>query len=138
MNKGHYYTAVIQYDKNNEYVTGIDLGAALYQMTDGLLVREADGTLSILRAASDLNVGGASYVSMRPMDDAALASVSSVTNTNPNCLFILNDGAAIPSCLAGKNVVVGTSAENITIQEIGEYLIILLRIEGEREVQELP
>lgn len=38
-------------------------------------------------------------------------------NSNPNCLYLLASGATTPSNLSGYNVVVGSTAENITLKD---------------------
>ncbi len=55
-------------------------------------------------------------------DLSRLADLSSYTitpNSNPNCLYLLANGATTPSVLEGKNVVVGSEAEQITLVDNG-------------------
>lgn len=56
------------------------------------------------------------YVDARCSDKAA-----SLSGGRTNTVFLLKEGATIPEALASKNVVVGSTAENITISDDEEF-----------------
>ena len=57
------------------------------------------------------------YVDVRYSDKAANIGEGGRTNT----VYLLKEGATIPEALSGKNVVVGSTAENITITDDEEF-----------------
>ena len=84
-----------------------------FTMTRGMKIWDADGNISYATAATTMNV---------PADATAIcmlgATPASVTpSENPNCLYLLDENASIPTTLENKNVIKDTTAENITIED---------------------
>lgn len=48
---------------------------------------------------------------------ADLSSYAITPSSNANCLYLLAEGAAVPAALTGKNVVIGSTAPSITIED---------------------
>lgn len=84
--------------------------------TKGILLRGAN-TYSIL---SDADASSWSAVSddVWFVDARHSAKAANIRpGSNPNTLYLLADGASVPGSLSGKNVVIGTTAENLDIED---------------------
>lgn len=82
-------------------------------MGEGYAAYTADGSIVPYPRSESVDVGNAVCVDLTyfgSFDDVTLTP-----STNPNCLYLLADGASIPSALTGKNVVRNNAAETITL-----------------------
>ena len=84
--------------------------------TKGILLRRAD-TYSILSDA-DASSWSAVPDDVWFVDARHSAKAANIRpGSNPNTLYLLADGASVPGSLSGKNVVIGTAAENLDIED---------------------
>lgn len=86
-----------------------------YEMGEGYLLYNVDGTMTICKPSSTITAESADFADLRGLSD--LGGVTVAPSTNPNCLYLLADGATTPTGLDGKNVVKGTTAESITLTD---------------------
>ncbi len=84
------------------------------EVTNGYSLGDATGTPTIHQPSTSINVGNACYADLRSL--GSLSNVTFTKSTNPNCVYLIAD-ATIPDDLSGCNVVLGTSASNITLVE---------------------
>lgn len=97
-----------------------DVYGITFTMAKGISALTEDGFLIY----NDNNIEGsieipetAYYVDARYSDKAANIGEGGRTNT----VYLLKEGTTIPEALSGKNVVVGSAAENITISDDEEF-----------------
>ena len=83
-----------------------------YQMGEGYLAYNADGTSTILpKPAGTINAGNALYLDLQ-----SLSTVPAVTpSSNPNCVYLLPSGTAVPESLSACNVVCDGVANNLKL-----------------------
>jgi len=121
LQRGMRYSVELYYQKNGEIVA--DPVATLnapgngYEVTDGFLLADENGAITVHQSAGSIDAGTARYVDLQGLSDEKLALVTSASNTNPNCLWILNEGATPPTGLTDKNVVTGNTAATITLSD---------------------
>lgn len=85
-----------------------------YEMGEGYAVYAADGTVSISAPSANIEAGNAACVDLTGIN----LSTSTVTpGSNPNCIYLLPDGASVPASLTGCNVVCGTTASNLALTD---------------------
>ena len=88
-----------------------------YQMGEGYLAYNDDGTNTICPTAAVIDAGSALC-----LDLTSLSTVPTVTpSSNPNCLYLLAEDADVPAGLSACNVVKGSAAANITLQDGYEF-----------------
>lgn len=118
---GKRYSLLFYYRKNGERVADpvftLNEPGNGYEVTDGFLVADENGTITVHQAASSIDAGTARYVNLHGLSDGKLALVTAASNTNPNCLWFLNEGATTPTGLTDKNVVTGNTAASITLTD---------------------
>ena len=118
---GKRYSLLFFYQKNGKKVADpvftLNAPGNGYEVTDGFLVADENGTITVHPAASSIDAGTARYVNLQGLSDEKLAQVTSASNTNPNCLWFLNEGASTPTGLTYKNVVTGNTAATITLTD---------------------
>lgn len=79
----------------------------------GVIFCNADGSTTAQLPTAQIDGGNAMAVDMR-----GVTGITSVTpSANPNALYLLDAGTAIPSGLDGLNVVSGLQASNITLTD---------------------
>jgi hypothetical protein len=84
-----------------------------YEMGEGYLVYNANGTSTILPTATTIDGGDALC-----LDLTSLSTIPDVTpSSNPNCIYLLNSDAEVPSALSEKNVVKGSTAATLTLTD---------------------
>ncbi len=119
----YYYCFQLGYQNNSSIINLGYIGVAendennigTLQLSEGYSLGDATGTTTIYAASTSINAGNACFV-----DLSGLSSFEGVTvtpSTNPNCLYLLKEGATAPSSLEGKNVVKGTTAESLTLTD---------------------
>lgn len=86
-----------------------------YVMGNGYTICDADGSLALHQASDAIDASSAHYVDMTAL--SSTGSISVTPSSNPNCLYLLAEGASTPSGLDGKNVVTGTTATSITLTD---------------------
>ncbi|MBR7087604.1 MAG: C10 family peptidase [Prevotella sp.] len=74
---------------------------------------EADGTRFIKEATSTLNIED----DVCALNLTGVSGVTSVTGGNPNTLFIFGENDNVPASLAGRNVVKGSTAASIMLED---------------------
>ncbi|MBR0200931.1 MAG: C10 family peptidase [Bacteroidaceae bacterium] len=93
------------------------LFSSRYQMGEGYLAYNDDGTNTICPTAAVIDAGSALC-----LDLTSLSTVPTVTpSSNPNCLYLLAEDADVPAGLNACNVVKGSAAANITLQDGYEF-----------------
>ena len=121
LERGKRYSVLLYYQKNGvrlaDPVVTLNAPGNGYEVTDGFLVADENGAISVHQAAGSIDAGTARYVSLQGLSDEKLALVTSALNTNPNCLWLLNEGTETPIGLTGKNVVKGNTASAITLTD---------------------
>lgn len=86
-----------------------------FTMTDGYRLGDATGAVSIHQPATSIDAANACFADLRGL--SSLDAVSVTPSSNPNCLYLLPEGGAVPTGLAGCNVVRGTSAASLTLTD---------------------
>ena len=119
---GKLYSVRISYKNgNNSYAEVLHLGYdevnkhGLFTVAENsYTLGDANGTITpCYLANSSINAGDACYADLRYI--SSLSGVSITPSTNPNCLYLLADGADVPSDLTNKNVVKGNTATTIAL-----------------------
>jgi hypothetical protein len=88
-------------------------GIGTLTVSDGFKAYNANGTTSIHPNANTIDGDTALC-----LDLTGLGTIPTITpSTNPNCLYLLAAGTEVPNNLSEMNVVVGSSADNITLQD---------------------
>ena len=120
---GKYYMLRFTYTQGYEDNGGMKtrtqqlLFSSRYQMGEGYLAYNDDGTNTICPTAAVIDAGSALC-----LDLTSLSTVPTVTpSSNPNCLYLLAEDADVPAGLSGYNVVKGSEAANITLQDGYEF-----------------
>jgi hypothetical protein len=96
-------------------VTDGEVEHGSFTMTDGYRLGDATGAVTIHQPANIINAGAACFADLRGL--SSLAGVSVKRSSNPNCLYLLPEGGAVPTGLAGCNVVRGTSATSLKLTD---------------------
>ncbi len=94
---------------------GLENGVGTLQVTGGYALGDAAGNTTVLESASAIDAGDACFLDLRSM--ASLDGVTITPSSNPNCLYLLPAGAAVPLSLSGCNVVCGTTAAQLTLTD---------------------
>jgi hypothetical protein len=103
-------TSLVVKDYNSNVV---DLGS--YISGNGVLFYRADGTHY---GKLDADITSLSDdVACIDLTNSKLNLSSIALSSNPNCIYLFGSSASVPSNFDGKNVVKGTTAENITLQD---------------------
>ncbi len=90
-----------------------------YEMDEGFMVHNADGTTTLSPKTDVINAGAALCLDLTTIDD--LSTVAVTKGSNPNCLYLLKSDATVPSTLVDANVVKGGTAEQITLTDDDNY-----------------
>ena len=89
---------------------------AQMKITSGSLAFSNNGTISgISSASTSFSVGPT--VSAINFSSVNSYPKLSLGRANKNCVFAFAEGATVPTTLSGRNVIVGNTAENITLQD---------------------
>ena len=94
-----------------------DIGSI--EIVDGYRLGNAQGEMSIYPPAETINAVDACFADLRGL--SSLSGVTVTPSSNPNCIYLINDGADMPSGLDGRNVVIGTNADNITLSDGADF-----------------
>ena len=86
-----------------------------YSLNDGVLYFTGDGTSIAEEVTSTITVG--EDVAAVSLAGVASSITKVVPNSNPNTLYIFEEGETVPSGLSGKNIVKGSSASSIKLQD---------------------
>lgn len=99
---------------------GLDTnGVGSLEVTNGYSLGDATGATTIYPPAETIDAGTACFVDLRHIGSTEGLTVT--PSSNPNCLYLLADGAATPDGLDGKNVVTGSSAASITLTDGNDF-----------------
>lgn len=90
-----------------------------YEMGQGYLLYNADGTNSIQPASETVSCGSALCVDLTSY--TSFDGVTINTSTNSNCLYLLDSEAAVPAALSGRNVVKGSVAANLSLTDGSDF-----------------
>lgn len=88
-------------------------------MGEGYAVYTAGGSTEPYPKSESVEVGSAVCVDLTSF--GSFDGVTLTPSSNPNCLYLLADGASIPSALTGKNVVRNNVAEAITLVDGNDF-----------------
>lgn len=102
----------------SEYTLTITAGSVSIDTTftvrRGIVVGYGDGSHSYVLDGYDMTIAdNAVWVDARYTQNASSITPSS----NTNCIYVLASGATTPSNLSGRNVVIGSSADNIELTD---------------------
>ena len=121
---GKRYSVRLSYLKDNATVDALMLGVDENGLpvlevaeTDFYILGDANGTTTLCDAPAAIDAGDACYADLRSI--SSFSGISITPSTNDNCLYLLAEDAVVPNDLSGKNVVKGTTAENIAL--VDEY-----------------
>ena len=89
-----------------------------YEMGEGYLVYDSDGSISI-SPKDDVNLETALCVDLTAISD--FTGITVTPSSNPNCLYLLKSDATVPSSLTGANVVKDGVAEQITLTDASDF-----------------
>ena len=115
---GYYYRLRITYytvTDGKKAIAANDLLTDFFLMDEGYLVCATDGTTTPYQKSSNIEFANALYVDLTGINDWSGMSIT--PSSNPNCLYLLPSGASTPSGLSGKNVICGTTAATIALQD---------------------
>ncbi|MBQ7443937.1 MAG: C10 family peptidase [Bacteroidaceae bacterium] len=124
LERGARYSARITYRRTNGTASIADAvhvgydaesGCGTLLTSAGYSLGAADGTVDVCPPAAEIAAGDAAYVDLRAMDD--LTGVSFTVGSNPNCLYLLSDDAAVPKALQGCNTLCGSAADGIALAD---------------------
>ena len=119
---GKLYSARITYLRQGANNNTADLVHLGYEDDHGILavadnsysLGDANGTITPCYIANgSINAGDACYADLRYI--SSFNDLSITPSTNTNCLYLLADGADVPSDLTNKNVVKGNTATTIAL-----------------------
>lgn len=80
----------------------------------GIVIGYGDGSRSYILDDNDMNIADSAVW----VDARYTANASAITpSENANCIYVLADGASIPNNLGDCNVVVGSTAESISLSD---------------------
>jgi hypothetical protein len=118
------YSVRLSYLKDNATVDALMIGVdenelpVLEVAENGFyILGYANGTTTLCDAPNAIDAGDACYADLRSI--SSFSGISITPSTNDNCLYLLAEDAVVPNDLSGKNVVKGTTAENIAL--VDEY-----------------
>jgi len=95
---------------------GLDAnGFGSLKATEGYSLGDATGTTTIYPASTSIDAAAACFVDLRNL--ASTDGLTVTPSSNPNCLYLLADGATVPSGLTGRNVIAGTTAKTLTLTD---------------------
>ncbi|MBQ8486967.1 MAG: C10 family peptidase [Prevotella sp.] len=92
---------------------GIEHGSLT--ISDGYRLGDATGAVTIHEPSATINAADACFADLRGL--FTLAGVSVTPSSNPNCLYLLPEGASVPDGLSGLNVVSGTTAPSLALTD---------------------
>ena len=90
-----------------------------YEMGQGYLLYNANGTFSIQPASETVNCGSALCVDLTSFDTSTDTNVT--PSTNSNCLYLLDSEAVVPAALSSCNVVKGSVAANLSLTDGSDF-----------------
>ena len=114
---GKSYEIDVRYVKNGSWSNWTD--GFLYRARPGIVSYDADGTQTVTKPTSTSYSAGSGVLAV----DLTGTDVSSVTSSEPNCLFIIGSGDSAPS--GANNIIVKNSnsysATNITLTDNKDF-----------------
>lgn len=114
---GKSYEIDVRYVKNGSWSNWTD--GFLYRARPGIVSYDADGTQTVTKPTSTSYSAGSGVLAV----DLTGTGVSSVTSSEPNCLFIIGSSDSAPS--GANNIIVknsnGYSATNITLTDNKDF-----------------
>ena len=104
------------YEGNKNYYRNINLG--VFTISHGIVTIDAYGNVEATAPTGNVVIpNGTAVVDLR-----GLANLPTIDpNDNQNCLYLLDEGKQIPNEIADKNVVQGTTASSITIEDKKDF-----------------
>jgi hypothetical protein len=120
LERGVYYSFRFTYTKDGKVKDAVHLGLVdghgSLTATDGYSIGNADGTTTVYPiSTTPIDAGDACFLDLRNISSTGSISVS--PSSNPNCLYLLADGAAVPNGLPDYNVIRGTTAEKLILKD---------------------
>lgn len=86
------------------------------EIVGGYALGDATGATTLHELTGSIDAADACFVDLRSLTSLEGVTFSN-TGTNPNCVYLLPDGASAPTALSGRNVVVGSSASSLTLTD---------------------
>ena len=126
---GARYSARLKYKRGDSYTDGFDFGIdgiGSLIATPGYSVGDAEGNKTLHAPSTNIDLSSeeasnACYVDLRDLGTLDGISITIGSNPNPNCLYLLADGAYIPSSLEDCNVVRGNTATRLTLKDGADF-----------------
>ena len=126
---GARYSARLKYKRGDSYTDGFDFGIdgiGSLIATPGYSVGDAEGNKTLHAPSTNIDLSSeeasnACYVDLRDLGTLDGISITIGSNPNPNCLYLLADGANIPSSLEDCNVVRGNTATRLTLKDGADF-----------------
>ena len=89
-------------------------GGYAYKITHGFVLMDKDGDITAETPKANVTIPE----NITAVDLRGQTTIQSITpNSNPNCVYLLAEGANVPDGIEGKNIVIGNTAENISISD---------------------
>ena len=126
LEKGAYYSVRVTYKRVTGSSTidegvhiGLSEGHGTLEVADGYSLGDRDGSTTVYDASTPIDAGSSCFVDLRAM--SSLDGVNITPSSNPNCVYLLNDGATVPAALSDCNVIVGNTAETISLSDGADF-----------------
>lgn len=95
-------------------------GYGTLTVSEGFRIGNATGVTTICPISeSNINAGNACFVDLR--DLPSLSGYTITPSTNSNCIYLLPEGASIPTSLNNCNVVIGNTAPSLTLEDGADF-----------------
>lgn len=114
-----YFCYVGYYTFSGNSRTFHNVGGYGYTMAHGFVTIDADGKVTAEAPVASVTIPATAIA----VDLRGQNVVTTVTpNDNPNCLYLLDEGAAVPAGIDGKNMVKGSTAETIVLTDGKDFV----------------
>ena len=118
------YSVHLTYKKAGSMITAIDIGLdnqiGALTVREGFRIGNATGATTICPISeSNINAGNACFVDLRDLPSLSGYTISK--SSNSNCIYLLPEGASIPTSLENCNVVLGNTATSLTLEDGADF-----------------
>lgn len=120
------YSVHLTYKKAGSMIdTGINMGLdgngdGALTVSEGFRIGNATGVTTICPISeSKINAGNACFVDLRDLPSLSGYTISK--SSNSNCIYLLPEGASIPTSLNNCNVVCGNTATSLKLQDGADF-----------------
>ena len=109
-----YTISDLKTDNTLKYMFYTEGAQFVFWDAEGIVTYVSDGSVVSTAASETLTVAE----DVTAVDLRGISSVATIVpNSNPNTLYLLDDDATVPAGISGLNIVKGTSAEEIMLQD---------------------